>query len=54
MIPLLLGEFEKLGKATISCVMSVRRSVRSLGSYGADFHEIVYLSVRENASFIKN
>ena len=38
----LLGTFAKLGKVTISCVMSVRASVRmnQLGSHWTDFHEI--------------
>jgi len=37
-----LGVFAILRKATISCVMSVRMSVRmeQLGSHWTDFHEL--------------
>jgi hypothetical protein len=42
-----LGPFEKLRKATIDFVISVRLSVRmeQLGSRWTDFHEIWYLSI---------
>jgi hypothetical protein len=46
----LSGEFAVLRKATVSFVMSVRPSVRSLnvktlGSHWTDFHEILHLSI---------
>ena len=46
---ILLGEFEKLRKATISFIMSVGLSLslslsRSVGFQWTDFHEICYLS----------
>jgi hypothetical protein len=43
----ILGAFAKFRKATISCVMSVRLSVRmeQLGSHWNDFHEIWYLCI---------
>jgi hypothetical protein len=43
------GAFAKLRKATVSFVTSVRLSVRleQLGSYGADFHEILYLRIKK-------
>ena len=46
-IPLFLGAFAKLRKATVSFVTSVRPSVRmeQLGSHWTDFREIWYLSI---------
>jgi hypothetical protein len=53
---LFLGAFAKLRKATISCVMSVRLSVRmeQLGSHWTDFHEILYSRIfRKSAEKIQ-
>ena len=45
--PRFLGAVERMWKATISFVLSVRPSVRieQLGSHWTDFHEIWYLSI---------
>jgi hypothetical protein len=42
-----LNAFEKLGKATVSSVTSVRPSVRmeQLGSHKTDFSDILYLRI---------
>jgi hypothetical protein len=42
-----LGTFEKLSRATISFVMTVRPSVstKQLGSQYVDFHDILFLSI---------
>jgi len=55
-----LGAFAKLGKVTISFVMSVRLSSprrEQPGSDWTDFHEILYLNIKKkwpkNSSFIK-
>jgi hypothetical protein len=56
---LFLSAFAKLRKATTSCVMSVRPSVRmeQLGSHWTDFHEMLYLKISrktaEKIRFIK-
>jgi hypothetical protein len=43
----ILVDFAKLRIATISCLMSVRPSVRmeQLGSVWTDFHKILYLRI---------
>ena len=42
---LFLSAFEKLRKATVNSVMSVRSPHEQLGSHWPDFHEIWYLSI---------
>ena len=55
--PLFLGggadAFVKLGKATISFIMSVRPSIRmkQLGSNSTGFDEILYLNVQREIQF---
>ena len=52
----LLGAFAKLGKSTISFVMSIRPSVRmkQLGSHRTDSHEILYLKFKKKKFFRRN
>jgi hypothetical protein len=56
-VPFFLGPFEKLRKATISCVMSVCPH-GTTSSHWTDVDEMLYLNFfseicRENLSFIK-
>ena len=56
-LPILVGAFTKLRKATMSFIVSVRPSIRmeQLGSHWTGFHEIWYLSIfRKKKNSIKS